>query len=205
MFKLKGQLMINLTIYEQTLAARSVREFDMTKRVGEENLRHFIDCARVCPSAANLQVLKYRLVFDENESEKLFKLTRWAGYLKDIKLPPDGKAPTDFIVICHDTTVAPISDYSSMDVGICAQTINLAARERGFSSCMIGSFDKKECSALLNIPDEIKPVLVIAVGTPAEEPIICSVPEDGSIKYFRDSANLHFVPKRSLKEVELKK
>ena len=133
--------MLYTDVKELAYSARSIRVFDRSRPAGEENLRHFVECARFCPSAANLQPLKYRLCFEAEESHALFELTRWAGYIKDVKLPPEGCEPTDFIVICHDVNVTPINEYSSMDVGIAAQTINLAAKERGFSCCMIGSFD----------------------------------------------------------------
>lgn len=196
--------MTDSTVFEKTYSARSVRVFDRSRPVGRENLEYFIDCARVCPTAANLQPLKYFIADDRETADSLFKLTKWAGYLKDVKLPPEGKEPTDFIVMCHDTDVCKPTDYSFMDAGICAQTINLAARERGFALCMIGSFDKEETVKLLSLPDNLIPVLVLAIGTPAEEPAICSLPEDGSIKYFRDANDLHFVPKRSIKEVIVK-
>lgn len=196
--------MIYNELKELTYKARSVRVFDRTRPAGEETLKHFVECARFCPSAANLQPLKYRLCFKAEETDKIFPLTRWAGYLKDVKLPPDGCEPTDYILICHDTDVCPITPYSTMDVGIAAQTVNLAAAENGYACCMIGSFEKDELSSLLSLPENLTPVLLLAIGTPAEAPIICSLPEDGSIKYFRDSAGLHFVPKRSEKEVLIK-
>ena len=196
--------MMDTTVFEKVYSARSVRVFDRSRPAGRENLEYFIDCARVCPTAANLQPLKYAIVDDEATASSLFALTKWAGYLKDVKLPPEGKEPTDFIVMCHDTDVCKITDYSSMDVGICAQTINLAARERGFALCMIGSFDKAETVKLLDLPENLTPVLVLAIGTPAEDPVICSLPKDGSIKYFRNDKDMHFVPKRSIKEVTVK-
>ncbi|MBR6807320.1 MAG: nitroreductase family protein [Clostridia bacterium] len=196
--------MTDSTVFEKTYSARSVRVFDRSKPVGREALTYFVECARVCPTAANLQPLKYVLVDDCKTASSLFALTKWAGYLKDVRLPPEGCEPTDFIVMCHDTDVCKITDYSTMDVGICAQTINLAAREKGFALCMIGSFDKEETAKLLSLPENLVPVLVLAIGTPAEAPIICSVGENGSIKYFRDDRDLHFVPKRSIKEVIVK-
>ena len=44
----------------------------------------------------------------------------------------------------------------------------------------------------------------ITLNTPKESPIICSIGEDGSTKYFRDDANLHFVPKRQAEDVIVK-
>ncbi|MBR5447104.1 MAG: nitroreductase family protein [Clostridia bacterium] len=196
--------MLYCDVKELAYNARSIRAFDVSRSAGEEMLKHFVECAVLCPSAANLQPLKFKLCFEKNEVDALFPLTRWAGYLKDRQIPPAGEEPTDFIVICHDTSVSPISEYSTMDVGIVAQTINLAACEKGFGCCMIGSFDKKATSELFSLPENLIPVLVLALGTPKESPIICSIGEDGSTKYFRDDANLHFVPKRQAEDVIVK-
>lgn len=188
-------------VYSLVHAARSVRVFDTERKVDLETLEFFVDCARVTPSAGNMQPLKYKICCDEEVVSNLQPLTRWAGYIKDKTLPPEGKCPTSFIVICHDKSVCAETTFTHMDIGIAAQTINLAAREAGLGTCMIGSFDRDAVSALLSLPENCTPMLIVAIGTPAEFPVICSVPEDGSIKYFRDSADLHFVPKRSLKEV----
>jgi len=190
-------------IFSKTYEARSIRVFDESVKPTEEQLCYMVNCARVAPSAANLQVLKYKLCLDDETVRAVRPLTRWAGYLKDVKLPPEGKEPTAFIVICHDKSIGNITPFSQMDVGIAAQSINLAAREAGFGICMIGSFEKDGIKELLGFDETIEPVLVIAVGAPMEYPVICNVGEDGSIKYFRDSADLHFVPKRSIKDVLL--
>ena len=84
---------MNSEIFARTTAARSVRVFDEARCASREQLAHFVDCARVTPSAGNMQVLKYRLCSDADTVKKLRPLTRWAGYIKDKKLPPDGKEP----------------------------------------------------------------------------------------------------------------
>lgn len=189
-------------VYSLARDARSIRNFDPGRPVDEDTLRYLTECVTVIPSAANLQPLKYKLVTDK-AAERLLPLTRWAGFLKDVKLPPEGHGPSAFIVICHDLTVCERSSYSDMDVGIAAQTLNLAARGRGFGTCMIGSFEKEALAELLLLPRTVDPVLVLAIGTPNEDPIICSIPSDGSTKYFRDVADLHFVPKRAPDDVLL--
>ena len=186
-----------------TREARSVRVFGQEKCASAEQLRYFVDCARLTPSAANAQILKYKICADKKTVDALFPLTRWAGYIKDRKLPPEGKEPTSYIVICHDKTCGTMTAFGQMDVGIAAQTINLAAREAGFAVCMIGSFDKDGVKELFGFGENIEPALIIAVGAPAETPEIRPVGEDGSIKYFRDSEDRHFVPKRSLEEILL--
>ena len=156
--------MLYTDVKELTYNARSIRAFDGSRPAGEEMLKDLVDHARLCPSAANLLPLKYRLCFEKSEADAMFPLTRWAGYIKDRRIPPEGDEPTDYVIICHDTDVSPISEFSSMDVGIAAQTINLAAREKGYGCCMIGSFDKKAAKELLRIPENLTPVLVLAIG-----------------------------------------
>ena len=191
------------SILTLTREARSVRVFGQEKRASLKQLRYFVDCARLTPSAANAQILKYKICANNETAAAIFPLTRWAGYIKDKKLPPEGKEPTSYIVICHDKNCGAMTVFGQMDVGIAAQTINLAAREEGFGVCMIGSFDKGALTKLLGFDENIEPVLVIAIGEAAETPEICSVGEDGSIKYFRDSDDRHFVPKRSMEEIVL--
>ncbi len=191
--------MIFETVKQIVAATRSYRSFDPSRPIEYDVMREIIDAARYCPSAANLQPLKYRIVAGD-ETDAVLPLTRWAGYFRDIKLPPDGRTPTGYIVILHDTSVSPETDYSKMDVGIAAEVIMLAASELGYGGCMIGSFDRDGIKKALGVPDGLVPVLVLALGTPDETVLITEV-KDGDVKYFRDGKGLHFVPKRSLEEV----
>ena len=178
---------------------RSIRSFDESRPVSRDDLLEFIDTARLCASAANRQPLKYRTATG-SECKGIQPLTAWAGALPDLELPPKGHMPTGFILICHDTNISPASDYAAMDVGIAAQTIALAAAERGVGCCMIGSFDKAGVARELEIPDHLIPRLLMAFGYPAESAVICTA-KNGKTSYFRDDTGLHFVPKRDLSEV----
>lgn len=184
--------------HDLVVRCRSVRTFDESRPVTEDEVRALIDTSRLCASAANLQPLKYRIVTGD-ECASVQKLTKWAGALPDLKLPPEGKMPTAFVLICHDTAISKITDCASMDVGIAAQTLVLAAAEVGIGSCMIASFDRT-IADVLGIPEALTPRLLIALGRPAEKEVLCA-PKNGSVKYFRDDVGLHFVPKRPLDEI----
>jgi len=181
--------------------SRSFRSFDESHPITHNDLLELVDTARHCPSARNLQPLKYRLVTDKEEIEDIIASTKWATSLKDTTLPPEGHHPSAFIVVCCDTTVSEDTPYCYIDAGIASQTILLRANEMGFGGCMLASFTPKEISGNLLIPKKYKPLLVIALGTPDETVFICNVNESGSTSYYRDKANLHFVPKRALKDI----
>ena len=79
-----------------------------------------------------------------------------------------------------------------------AQTILLAAVEMGLGGCMIGNFQAGEGMEVLGLPEEIRPLLIVAFGKPAEEIHLVDVPEDGNTNYYRDENDVHYVPKRTL-------
>ena len=179
--------------------SRSVRSFKAGERLSAETLRELVELARVCPAAMNLQPLKYRLVFEEDECAALLAETRWAASLS-VKLPPEGHGPGGFIVICHDTAITPQKPLFTIDVGIVAQTMMLGACERGLGGCIIGSAAGDRVASLLGLPDHLVPVLILGLGVP-DERVVLTEAENGAVKYYRDEENVHYVPKRPLDEL----
>ena len=179
--------------------SRSRRSFRPNVEISREVLIDLIDTARLCPAARNLQVLKYRLVTDKKELSDLLSITYWAGSL-GIKLPPEEHEPSAYIVICHDTTLAPTSHLYSIDVGICAQTIMLAATEMKLGGCMIGSAAADKIRETLHIEEHLQPQLILALGLP-DDKIELVEATDGKVKYYRDENNVHYVPKRPIDEI----
>ena len=183
------------------LKNRSFRAFDASRAVTRDELLTLVDLARLTASSANRQPLKYAVVHEAQQVEAVLALTRWAAALPQLHLPPEGRHPTAFIVICHDERICEALPGYLKDVGIAAQTILLAAAEKDLGGCMIGSFNPEELSKLLSLPAEVKPQLVIALGKPDEEVCLTDVPADGKTAYFRDESGVHYVPKRSLEDI----
>lgn len=182
---------------------RSFRSFDESQPIPRERILEWIDNCRLCPSAKNAQPLKYKIVDTREGVEKLLPLTKWAGALENITLPPEGKHPTAMVVICCDTTVVSDVNRARIDVGIAAMTLLLSATEAGFGGCMIGAFSPDTVGEKLRIAEKYVPVLIVALGVPAETVFITNPRPDGDITYYRDSHNLHFVPKRLIEDIIL--
>jgi len=179
-------------------ACRSYRRFHEDRRIGIDVLKELVDLARLSPSAANMQPLKYIISADPITNARIFPTTAWAGYLKDWPGPSEGERPSAYIVILGDTE---ISKNFGCDHGIAAQTIMLGATEKGIAGCMIGSIDRTQLRAALSIPDRFEILLVLALGYPKERVVLEDVGLDGDIKYYRDDEGVHHVPKRRLEDI----
>ncbi len=190
-----------MTLKDLVLANRSYRGYDSSCSLSSDNLLELIEHARFAASSMNAQALKFRLVYKEKEIADILAMTRWAARLKDRKLPESGKEPSAFIVICHDASIASMADYFLIDTGIAAQTILLAAVEHGLAGCVNVSFNKEKLANILSLPEKVTPILLMAIGKPNEKIILTDVKEDGNTSYYRDQDDVHYVPKRALKDI----
>lgn len=181
---------------------RSYRRFYQDHAISIEDLRAFVDLARLSASAANRQPLKYFLSNEASMNGTIFEQLGWAAYLKDWPGPTEGERPSAYIIILGDTDIA--KDFWC-DHGIAAQTILLGATEKGLGGCMIGSINKKGLAEALHIPGRYEILLVVAIGKPKEQVRIDAVGPDGDIRYWRDDKGVHHVPKRSLEEIILRR
>lgn len=182
------------------LKNRSVRRFNESYAIEEETLRSLVDLARLSPSGANLQPLKYVISYTPQKNALIFPLLAWAGYLKDWAGPAEGERPSAYIGILGDTRIR--KDFGC-DHGIAAQSIMLGATEMGLNGCIIASVQKDAFREALGIPDYLEVLLVLALGLPVEQVVLEPVGPDGDIKYWRDENQVHHVPKRDLEDILL--
>ena len=186
-------------IVELVKKCRSIRRFDESRKITRDELLDLVDLGRVTASGANKQPLKYLVYADQKSNDAIYPHTSWAGYLTDWDGPVEGERPVAYIVMLLDTE---ISETVDCDHGIAAQTIALAAMERGIGCCMISALKRVPLKRDLGITEQYKVQLVLALGYPAES-VVLEEARDGDIKYWRDDSDVHHVPKRPLDEVVL--
>jgi len=189
-----------MSFRDLVLRNRSYRRFHQDRPVDLETLRELVDLARLTPSASNRQPLRYVLSADPRTNATIYPRLAWAGYLRDWPGPEDGERPAAYILVLLDTEV---SKNAGCDHGIAAQTILLGAAERGLGGCMIGSVQREGLRADLSIPERYEILLALALGTPKEEVVLEALGPDGDIRYYRDDAQVHHVPKRALDDLIL--
>lgn len=179
---------------------RSYRRFYESQGIDYKTLENLVDLARLSASGANRQPLKYLIYNTPGDCARIFPSLLWAAYLKDWDGPENGERPAGYIIILGDTT---ITDNYGVDHGIAAQNIMLGATETGLGGCMIASIKKEQLRQELGIPEHLEILLVLALGQPVENVIVEDI-KDGDIKYWRDEAMNHHVPKRPLSELIIK-
>lgn len=168
---------------------RSYRGYDKNCVVTQAQLRRIAEVCTKVPSGRNQQVLRFKLLTRDSGSEKMQGLYKLGGALPELHLPFPGTEPEAFIIIC--SAVEP-DKWVHMDVGIFAQSMLLKAVELGLGGICIGAFNKAAVQEAFALPCE--PVLVLAIGKPAEHIELVPVRAGEPLKYYRENG-VHYVPK----------
>ena len=180
---------------------RSYRRFYQDIEISDEDLLKMVEAARLSPSSRNIQPLKYLLSNNRELNALIYPTLAWAGYLTDWDGPQDGERPTGYIVQLLDKE---ISNTCSCDHGITAQSMLLQAVELGYGGCIIASVKRETLAKILELPDNLEIINVIALGKPKEHIVIDPI-ENNEYRYWREENKTHHVPKRSLEEIVIKK
>lgn len=173
---------------------RSYRRYDESAKISKDDLKGFIDLARLSPFAANLQSLRY-MIFNGEGNDKVFDCLGWAGYLTKDKAPVEGERPSAYIVMINKASILKDAQASA---GIAAQSILLGAVENGYGGCIFGNVDRDKLSKSFQLYENLEIVYVIALGKPIETVVLEDVKDAMNIKYWRDEDRTHHVPKLSL-------
>jgi nitroreductase len=187
-------------IRELIMKNRSYRRFDNSVKPDVKQIEKWIELARFSASGRNMQPLKYVICTNGKINNLIFPNLGWAGYLKEWQGPAENERPAAYVAVLLDKSLA---ENYYCDDGIAIQSILLGAVEDGFGGCIIGSVNKSKVAKILNLPENLEILYMLALGKPSEK-IILETAEQGEIKYWRDKNDVHHVPKRPLKEIIFK-
>jgi nitroreductase len=175
---------------------RSIRQFKQDF-IPEEELIDCIDAARLAPSALNLQTLEYLLVTDKSQTVAIFPLLRWAGYIKPRGNPKENQHPAAYLIVLVNQQIG--IKWLAYDVGAAVENLMLAAWSKGIGSCWLASVERDAIRKLYQIPESYIVDSVVALGYPAEKPVVEQIDRD--VKYWKDDQEQLHVPKRSLEKI----
>jgi len=153
-----------MKIIKQRRSVRAYGEGDLS----DEDLSKLLEAAQFAPSAGNLQAREFIVVRDAHTKHQLSEAALGQFFI--------AKAP---LVLVGCANIGRSSRnygdrgelYAVQDVTIAASYIQLAAESMGLSTCWIGAFYEEKVRKLLELPLDIRPVLMLPVGYPNEVPM----------------------------------
>jgi len=185
-----------LSLYDLIVSRRTIRQFK-SKPIARPILEKIVNAGRLAPSAGNMQPLEFVVVDDDETRRRIFPCLRWAGYIAPAGNPRPGQEPMAYIFPIINQGVRE-KGYEN-DVGAAAENMILAAWEEGIGSCWLISVERGKAAAILNVPEGLRVDSVIALGYPAESPVVEEFKD--SVKYWKDDQGILHVPKRRLEDV----
>jgi nitroreductase len=170
---------------DTVLKRRMVRNF-ADKPIDPETVKRIVELTRHAPSAGFTQGQSFVVVTKPELRKAIADTCQEEEYVKSGFAPFISKAPVLLIPCTSENAYHrryqqadkvdkegneiewPVP-YWFMDIGCAVMIALLAAIDEGLVTALVGSKDLKTLRSLLNMPDEIHPVGVIAVGYRAQD------------------------------------
>jgi len=153
---------------ELSKTRRSIRRFK-SENVSNDDILKLLEAAQSAPSAGNCQPWHFFVVSDKNIQVGIKK----SAYNQEFILA----APL-CIVVCADIKRSEerFSErgrnlYCIQDTAVAIQNILLCAKDIGLGACWCGAFDENAVSGILNLQNDMRPVAIIPIGYPVNEPV----------------------------------
>jgi len=138
----------------------SVRSFS-EKTPSKKIIDEIIGYANLAPSAGNLQARDFVIVDDEAIRKQLSAAAYHQRFLAE--------APIDIVVCANFHRISSYGKrgrelYCIQDVSAAVEHILLLAVDYGLDSCWVGAFDEKKVTAILGLPEHIRPLAILPIG-----------------------------------------
>ena len=157
-FEKRSENIVNM--FKQIAEQRySLRHFDANRPVEREKIDYVLQCACMAPSAVNLQPYHFFVVTNTQTLTALNGCYQREWF---------ADAPV-CVVACADHTRSwhrpnDGKDHADIDVAIAVDHLTLAAAEVGLGTCWVCNFDAKRCAAILHLPADVEPLVLVPMG-----------------------------------------
>jgi nitroreductase len=139
--------------YQTLTSLRAVRQFDLTKPIGDEALLRILQAGRMSGSSKDTQPWWFIVVKERDTLVALSKCGNFAQHLAGAAVA---------VAIVFD----PQFYRGEFDSGRCAQNMMLAAWAAGIGSCIASMHREDDTKAVLGVPDQYRLQHILAFGYP---------------------------------------
>lgn len=148
--------------HEAIFGRRSIRRYYPTP-ISDDIIKELLEAAMAAPSAGNEQPWHFVVINDRNILDEIPKVHPYSQMLKQAPLA---------ILICGDEKLEKHKGYWIQDCSAATENLLIAATANGLGSVWLGVFPRQDrvegIRKLLDIPENIIPFSLIAIGYPAE-------------------------------------
>ena len=144
------------------------RKFDTKKRVDEGQIKKLIKTASLAPSEGNLQPWFFIIIQNQKIKQKLKEATFSQTAIEKASV---------IIITCikQDLGSEKYGDrglnlYSIQSTAVATEHIFLEAINLGLAAFWIGSFNEEKVKNILELEDNLRPVVIMPVGYSSERP-----------------------------------
>ncbi|OXS54669.1 nitroreductase family protein [Cohnella sp. CIP 111063] len=174
---------------------RSVKQYDVSHRLSEQEIKELLEIAGSAPSAWNLQHWKFLVLNDKKAQAKLLPiaydqrqvaeasvviavlgdleahLNAEEVYGPDVKAGKLSEEIKSGLVSQIEEAYADASafprDEAIRNASLAAMQLMLAAKAAGLDSCPLGGFDPDQFTEAFGVPSRYVPVMLVAIGKAA--------------------------------------
>lgn len=153
--------------YQELIRKRySVRAY-RPDPVEDWKLQEILEAARLAPTAANRQPFQIIVIHTAGREEELRKIYHREWFTQAPLIICACGVPEQSWVRSDDHR-----RYLDVDVAIVMDHLILAAANLGLGTCWIAAFNAKAARQILNLPDEVEPLIFTPLGYPADSPTV---------------------------------
>ncbi|MED1202468.1 nitroreductase family protein [Heyndrickxia acidicola] len=172
---------------------RSVRSYDPTFQMPDEDILEILETAIQAPSSSNLQPWRFLVIKDQelkqellpiaNNQQQVVEASAVIAVLSDIegyknadkiygKLAEEGMMDKDLKDAYVNSIIKGYGSFSPekalqvamIDGGLVSMQIMLAAKAMGYDTVAMGGYDEGKFVEAFHVPANFKPVMLIALG-----------------------------------------
>ncbi|MBO5711701.1 MAG: nitroreductase family protein [Acholeplasmatales bacterium] len=144
------------------LNRRSVRKYDLSKKISDEELKDLCRYGEAAPSARRQSSREYIIINNQEIINELSKVSKGSMILSECN--------TVIAVVGKDPSTLVTPHMQAQDLSAAVENILLAATKKGYGSCWIGIYPLEErmkpANDILKVNDNRFVFALIALGYP---------------------------------------
>jgi nitroreductase len=190
------QTILTKSLSEVIKERRSVRKYDSSYKISQEEIKEMLKEATQAPSSSNLQPWRFIVIQDQevkkelravaNNQEQVETASAVIAVLGDKEMYKNvekvyrsafeaglmDEANMNRLIEGTNKTYPFASEeilknIASYDAGLVSMQLMLIAKDRGYDTVPMGGFDKEKFVKMFNIDDRLFPIVLISVGKAA--------------------------------------